>query len=415
VDDALIAALARTYGTSLYIYDRQCLSDRCVRLMSALAPKVRLYYAVKANPLVELLRLFREYGCGAEVASAGELERALAAGFEPAAIAYTSPGKTRAGVGLAVRAGVGLITVESIDEAALVDAVAGANRLVRPVAVRINPRDAGAFASPRMAGVPSQFGVDDECFADFFEEFRRFEHLRIHGTQVYTGTQILAAGALLSDALVALEVSGELARRHQFDLEVVDIGGGFGVPYHEDERELDLDALRAGYASMLSGEDRLVDPERVIVESGRYLTAPAGVFVTRVLATKQSRGVKYVICDGGYAQHSASLHIARFGRNRHRIDVLGTGGPAEVVTVVGPTGTPVDLLAREVRLPRISAGDLLVVRQSGAYGYTNACQLFFSDASPAELLIDGDQVEILRARGSFSDLAFDKARRGRSP
>lgn len=392
--------LARRFGTPFYVYEGNRFRRQLQLLRACLPPEVGVLYAVKANPLPGVLRLFRGMGCGAEVASEGELSLALAAGFAPGDVVYTCPGKTRAGVELALRSGVACITVESLDEAALIDSVAGELDVLASVAIRLNPAAPLASAALKMSGVPSQFGIDEENADATVEEIRaRLSRVWLAGVHVYSGTQVLSAEQLLFDAARTLELALRLSSEHGLALELIDLGGGFGVPYADSDGALDLRALRDGFRAIWGRYRERLRGIRVVCESGRFLTAAAGVFVTRVLATKQSRGTRFVICDGGYAHHPAPAYLARCGRNRFPVVSLAPPGEWERVTVTGPSGTPVDVLARDVVLDRVRPGDLLAVGLSGAYGYTNACQLFFSGPSPAELMTYRGDVTVLRERG----------------
>jgi diaminopimelate decarboxylase len=400
VNRARFEDLARRFGTPLYLYDGNRFRRQLQLLRACLPPDVGVLYAVKANPLPGVLRLFHRQGCGAEVASEGELALALEAGFAPGDIVYTCPGKTWAGVEVALCRGVACLTVESLDEAELIDSVARALGASATVAIRINPSAPLPSAALKMSGVPSQFGIDEEDADAAVEEIRaRRPRLRLAGVHVYSGTQVLSAEQSLFDAARTLELALRLSSEHGFALEFVDLGGGFGVPYQDSEGALDLRALKDGHRALWRLYRERLRGVRVVCESGRFLTAEAGVFVTRVLATKQSRGTRFVICDGGYSHHPAPSHLARCGRNRFPVASVTTRGEQELVTVTGPSGTPVDVLARDVMLDPVRPGDLLAVGLSGAYGYTNSCQLFFSGPSPAELMTHRGDVTVLRERG----------------
>jgi diaminopimelate decarboxylase len=394
----------RRFGTPVYLYDGGRFERQHRLLKACLPPGFDLFFAVKANPLLGILRLFRRLGCGAEAASEGELRLALLAGFAPEDIVYTCPGKTRAGVELAVRRGVSCITVESLDEAELIDSVAGAEGRSVSVAVRVNPKLPLPSAALSMSGVPSQFGIDEEEFGALAALLRsRLGRLRLVGLHVYSGTQVLCAEQILFDAKRTLEMSVRLSSEHGFEPRFIDIGGGFGVPYRDGESALDLRSLRRGYLDLWRGLRDRLGAARVVAESGRFLAADGGVFVTRVLSTKTSRGTRFVICDGGYSHHPAAAFLGRFGQNRFPVAAVSPSGDKERVTVVGPSGTPVDILARDVLLDAVRPGDLLVVGKSGAYGYTNSCQLFFSGPSPAEVIIASGDLQVLRERGRLED------------
>jgi diaminopimelate decarboxylase len=201
-------------------------------------------------------------------------------------------------------------------------------------------------------------------------------------------------------------------------LQCIDLGGGFGVPYPDDEGpELNLQTLKKGYDRLAEKYRDALHGVRLIVESGRYLTATAGQFITRVLSTKTSKGKKYIICDGGYSHHPASQPIRCQGHNRYPIQALRPfdTDPAkqtacteeEIVTVTGPTGTPIDILAKDIQLPPVAPGDLLSIGLSGAYGYTNSCQLFFSSPLPAEIMLYDGRWHVLRKPGTLQQLIND--------
>lgn len=411
MNDPGIEDLARRFGTPLYVYDGGRFERQHRLLEECLPPAFNLFFAVKANPLLGVSKLLRRLGCGAEVASEGELELALAAGFAPEDIVYTCPGKTRAGVTLAARSDIGCVTVESLDEAELIDSVAAAEgRRVR-VAVRVNPKLPLSSAALKMSGVPSQFGIDEEELGLAVEHMRaRLGGLELIGLHVYSGTQVLSAEQLLFDAERTLEIGVRLSTEQGIEPRFIDIGGGFGVPYDDSEGALDLRSLRRGYLDLWSRYRERLGSARVIAESGRFLTADCGVFFTRVLSTKSSRGTRFVICDGGYSHHPAPAYLGRFGKNRFPIAAVNPSGDKERVTVVGPSGTPVDILARDVLLDRVKPGDLLAIGKSGAYGYTNSCQLFFSGPSPAEVMVCEGDVQVLRERGRLEDASLRRER-----
>lgn len=398
LEPELLRELADRFATPVYVYDAASVAARHRLLAGCLPAGMRLYYALKANPLIAIARLLQRLGCGAEVGSEGELRLALAAGYPPDDIIYTCPGKTREGIELAIATGIRAIVLETLAEAALVDTVARRAGHRANVALRINPA-ADTSAALAMSGRPTQFGFDEEELVTTLAGLAELRHLALGGIQVYMGTQILDADHLIETAARILE----LAVRWVPEPELVDIGGGFGLPYRATDRELDLERLRVGYQALADRHPRWFERGCVVAESGRYLVGDSGLFLTRVVGRKRSRGTTFVICDGGYPSHSAALHLGRTGENRHPVATLKPGD-RERVTVVGPTGTPIDVLAREVELERAEVGDLLVVGRSGAYGYTNSCQLFFTSVTPAEVLIEGHRTTVMRERGCTTDL-----------
>jgi diaminopimelate decarboxylase len=256
-----------------------------------------------------------------------------------------------------------------------------------------------------MSGQSTQFGIDEDGLPDFFEQLRtKFTRLNLMGVHVYSGTQVMKAEDILANVENIFSLSLKLSAKYGFDLKLIDLGGGFGIAY-KNEQGLDLHALKKGYSKIWEKYSPDLKDVRVIVESGRFLTAPAGEFVTRVLSVKVSKGKKYIICDGGYSHHPASFHIGRYASNRFAVMPVTTAeANVELVTVTGPTGTPVDILAKDIMMGPVTPGDLLRIPYSGAYGFTNSCQHFFSGPSPAEVMQYNGNVYVLRKRGNLKTL-----------
>jgi diaminopimelate decarboxylase len=397
-----LRSLAQRFGTPLYLYDAAGFHRQYQLLRDCLPAPIQIFYAMKANPLRVLVQQFVRAGCGAEVASEGELTTALEAGVSSADIIYTCPGKTRAGLALAIRSKVACVNLESLEEAEEANVIARQLGRTIEVSLRINPLSVASRGALSMSGCATQFGVDEEHAGEAFRFLRRHcENLQPVGIHVFSGTQILAARTIVEDAQQTLELACRLSQECGFPLRFIDLGGGFGVPYADSTESLDLTALSCGYARVWRQYQERVGAARVLVEAGRFLVAGGGLFLTSVLARKDSRDRVFVVCDGGYAHHPASLYIARTARNRHQVTLVGSSTAEESVTIAGPSGTPVDIVAQDVALGKASRGDLLAVGMSGAYGYTNSCQLFYSGPSPAEVLIQGGQALLLRRRGSL--------------
>ncbi len=403
---AQLATLAEQFGTPLYVYDGNKMEQQYRLLQHCVPGCFEVFYAVKANPLLGVLQVFKNTGCGAEVASEGELYLALKAGFNAQDIIYTCPGKTAEGIEMALRNNIGSINIESVYEAALINEIAAREqRFDVPVCVRINPDFSVAGAGLQMSGQSTQFGIDEDALEDFFEQMRtNFTRLRVIGVHVYSGTQVMKAENILMNADRIFSLAFRMSKTYGFELKLVDLGGGFGVAY-KNEEGLDLRALKEGYAQLWEKYGPALKDARIIIESGRFLTAAAGEFITRVLSVKISKGKKYIICDGGYSHHPASFHIGRYQENRFAVmPVNDTGDDEELVTITGPTGTPVDVLARDVMMSPVAPGDLLRIPNSGAYGFTNSCQHFFSGPSPAEVMQYNGSVYALRKRGNLKTL-----------
>jgi diaminopimelate decarboxylase len=398
--------LAGRFGTPLFVYDASVLRGQYRRLAETLAGFAEVYYSIKANPNPAIAGIFVAEGAGLEIASAGELLLARRAGCSPARMLFAGPGKGAEELGLAVAAGVGEIHIETFEEIERIAAIG--RRLDRrvPVAVRINPSAAAQGGAMRMGGKPASFGFDEETLDDVARRIEAQPSLDLRGLHLFAGTQILDAAVLAGQWRYGLELAARLARRLGRSLATIDLGGGLGVPYHDNDARLDLAALREHVVALTRevAAEPAIRASRVVVEPGRFLTASAGVYLMGVNAVKASRGTRFVIADGGMHHHlAASGNLGQVIKRDYPI-VLASRVEAEADTaavVVGPLCTPLDTLGRQVHLPAVAAGDLVAVLQSGAYALSASPVGFLGHPMPAEVLVDRGEARIIRPRGSF--------------
>ena len=379
--------LARRYGTPLYVYDLSAVERDLERLRAAFPPGVGISYSVKANPLLALLAFLARAGCGAEIASAGELEAALAAGFPPGRIVFAGPGKSReehlAGLG----AGILAFHVESRGEADRLAGLAGRGRI--PVGLRVNPAPPSRGAGMRMGGGPQPFGWDEEEMEEALDYMKGLGKLEILGLHANPGTQVLSASALADLYAHLFDLARRAAARLGRPLRYLDLGGGLGVPLHEEEAELDLDRLREETESLWE-ENPGDTVQEVFLEPGRFLAARCGVYLARVVDVKTSRGRRFLVLDGGMSSNAlASGTLGQvFRRNLPVLAAWDPGAsPAGKATLVGPLCTPLDTLARDLPFPEAGPGDLVAFLRCGAYAFTASHPAFLSHPSPPEVVI----------------------------
>jgi diaminopimelate decarboxylase len=409
VDDELavggvpVSVLAEQFGTPLFLYDAAVLRGRLEALRAALPERVEVYYSVKANPNPAVAAVFVNAGAGLEVASGAEFLRARAAGCPAERIVFAGPGKTPRELELVVSEGIGEIHLESDEElAALASLEAEAN-----VSIRFNPGAEASGGAMRMGGKPAQFGFDEERLAEAVAAVRAHEQLRFRGVHMFAGTQILDAEVLVGQWRHAVEVARRAADLAGGPVATVDLGGGLGIPYFPHESALDLGAVRAAAADLFAEVEQ--DPAflgtRFILEPGRFLAGPAGVYLGRVLSVKESRGTTFLVLDGGMNHHlAASGNLGQVIKRDYPILNASRpdDGPLAERVVVGPLCTPLDTLGRKVGLPATTeSGDLLAVLQSGAYGLTASPVGFLSHPMPAEVLLDQGAPRLIRERGTF--------------
>jgi diaminopimelate decarboxylase len=380
---------AQIGSTPFFAYDRRLLTERVAHLRATLPPRIELGYAMKANPMPAVVQHLAQLVDSIDVASALEMRTALDTPMSSHQITFAGPGKTDAEINQAVAAGV-LIEMESRTEVRRVLA-AGEQLGVTPrVALRINPDFAVKGSGMRMGGGPQQFGIDAEEVPDLLADLAS-TGLDFVGFHVFAGSQNLHADILCEAQRRTVDLVLELAHKAPSPVTYLNLGGGFGIPYFDKDEPLDLVPIAENLYRLLTEQIGPQLPEaHTCLELGRYLVGEAGVYVTRVVDCKESRGQLYVVVDGGlHHQLAASGNFGQVIRRNYPI-ALGNRideRPDTTTTVVGCLCTPLDLLGDRVELPNPRVGDLVVLFQAGAYGLTASPTAFLGHPAPMELLL----------------------------
>jgi len=388
-----VRELASAYGTPLFAYDAAILRNRYKSLTSALDGFAEIYFSIKANPNPSVAQIFVEEGAGIEIASVGEFEKAKRAGCKPSHMLFAGPAKGEDELRQTLSEGLGEVHLESFEEIEHVAVIARDLKRIVPVAVRVNPKAAAQGGAMRMGGKAAAFGFDEEILPDVVTTIKSHASLKLAGVHMFAGTQILDANVLLTQWAHGLSVAASVAEMAGHALETIDLGGGLGVPYFQGDRTLDLPTIRDGVAALKAQKqaDAGIRDAHVIVEPGRFLAASAGVYLMQVRVAKTSRGERFVICDGGMHHHlAASGNLGQVIKRDYPIvaaDRLNQAdqGPA---VIAGPLCTPLDTVGRKTRMPEMTAGDLVAILQSGAYGLSASPTGFLSQAAAKEVLID---------------------------
>jgi diaminopimelate decarboxylase len=372
-------------GTPLFVYDGAIVAARVARFRAAF-PTVDLHYAIKANPLPALLERMAPLVDGLDVASAGELQTALA--VKPAtAISFAGPGKRESELDAAIRAGATL-NVESEGEAARAIAI-GERIGMRPrLAVRVNPDVELRGSGMRMGGRPSPFGVDAERAAALVRTIIA-SGADWRGFHIYSGSQALDADAVIETHAATLDLARRLAEEADAPPPLVNLGGGFGIPYFAGDTPLDVEAIGAVLADRLSTLPAILADARFAIELGRWLVGEAGVYLTRIVDAKQSQGETFLVTDGGLNhQLAASGNFGTVVRRNYPIALAhAMRAPAsETVSVVGPLCTPLDRLGDRIALPKAVPGDLIAIFLAGAYGASASPAAFLGHPPPREVV-----------------------------
>ncbi|MGR3938642.1 type III PLP-dependent enzyme [Streptomyces sp. BRA346] len=408
--------LAGRYGTPLYVYDLDRIDAARRDLFGWLPEGAEVYYAFKANPHVDLVRALREGdgpACKAEVSSTGELTAALDGGYTGADILYTGPGKTPGELREAIARGVRTFSAESPGDLEHIGRAALAHGVVADCLLRVNSATASASTGIRMTGKPTQFGIDSETVAELAPRLRSVPGTSLAGLHLFSQSNAKDEDALIEEFRHTIEVAAQVEADLGVELRLLDIGGGFSVPYGRHGARDAYPKLRGELEAALD----LRFPRwrrgdlRIAVESGRYLVGDSGTLLASVSNVKTSRDRRFVILDAGINTFGGMSGIGRILPVSIRIE--GMEGDAEVTgkgTLAGPLCTPGDLLAREIDLPELGEGDVVAIPNTGAYGPTASLLMFLGRPAPAEAVVRGGEVlSVSRIEHIRSPLPLDGA------
>ena len=385
-----LSLLAERVGqTPFYAYDRAALRARVASLRGTLPAGIKLHYAMKANPMPAVVGFMAGLVDGIDVASAGELKVALDAGADPLEVSFAGPGKRDSELRQAVASRV-LVNLESPREVVALQKISAQLGLPARVAVRVNPDFELKGSGMKMGGGPKQFGVDVEQMPQLLADIGRAAGLAFEGFHLFAGSQNLRPESICEAQEKSYALAVRLAEHAPAAVRFLNLGGGFGVPYFPGEQRLALAPIADNLARLLQRAKAELPQASFVIELGRYLVAEAGVYVTRVVDRKISRGQVFLVTDGGLNHHlAASGNFGQVVRKNYPVTIgnrLG-GVDTEQVSVVGPLCTPLDLLADRMQLPVAGVDDLVVVFQSGAYGASASPQAFLGHAACPEVLV----------------------------
>ena len=385
----LLQLAERVGSTPFYAYDRRLISERVAQLRAALPPDIHLHYAIKANPMPAVVQHMVGLVDGFDVASGGEMKIVLDTTMAPSKISMAGPGKSEQELRQAAAAGI-VVNIESAREMEILARV-GAEFGVRPkAAVRVNPDFELKSSGMKMGGGPKQFGIDAEQVPALLGRMKTLA-VEFFGFHIFSGSQNLRAESIMEAQQKTFDLARRLAQDAPGPVRLLNLGGGFGIPYFPGEQALDLPAVGAHLASLMPAARRDFPQAEFVIELGRYFVGEAGVYVSRVVDRKVSRGHTFLVTDGGLHHHlAASGNFGQVIRKNYPVLVGNHVTPpagVENATVVGPLCTPLDVLADKMDLGHAQVGDLIVVLQSGAYGLSASPQAFLGHPAPVEVLV----------------------------
>lgn len=383
-----LSLLAEQVGqTPFYAYDRRLLRERVASLRAALPAGIKLHYAMKANPMPAVVALMAGLVDGIDVASAGELKVALDAGADPAEISFAGPGKRDAELEAAITAGA-TINLESSGECDRALAIGQRLGITPRLAVRVNPDFELRGSGMKMGGRASPFGIDVTEAAGVVAQLRA-GGADWRGFHIFAGSQSLDTAAIIETQAATIRLAATLADEIRAPPPLVNLGGGFGIPYFAGDTPVDLAAIGAALGQKISQRPEILRDSKFAIELGRFIVGECGVYLTRVIERKESRGETFLVVDGGlHHQLAASGNFGTVVKRNYPVAVATAkaGSATETVSVVGCLCTPLDRLADRVTLPVAHPGDLIAIFMAGAYGASASPSRFLGHPEPAELL-----------------------------
>ncbi|MBM7335511.1 MAG: diaminopimelate decarboxylase [Alcanivorax sp.] len=391
-EEVPVAQLAERFGTPLYVYSRDALESHYTAFDDAFGEHPhRICYAVKANSNLAVLNVLARCGAGFDIVSGGELERVLRAGGDPDKIVFSGVGKTAEEMAAALKAGIHCFNVESAAELELLNLVAGELDAVAPISIRVNP-DVDAQTHPYIStGLKeNKFGVDIQKAPALYQRAAELPHIAVRGIDCHIGSQLTRLDPF-EDALErVLKLLGEL-QNLGIEIHHLDLGGGLGVTYRDETPPPPSDYV-AALLKHIPGE------LPVHIEPGRSIAANAGLFLTQVLFLKPTEHRNFAIVDGAM---NDLIRPSLYAAWQDIVPVTPHEADCRDWDIVGPVCETGDFLGKD-RALALEPGDLLAVRSAGAYGFAMASN-YNSRNRPAEVMVDGDQAFLVRARETLED------------
>lgn len=402
------------YGTPLYLYNLDVVEKRYQALADQLPSNCRVYYALKANSNLTICHRLSQLGAAAEVSSLGELIAALKSGFEAQSIVFTGPGKTSQELRDAIAKGIGLIVVESFNEAQRVNDIAKQQGVCQDVLLRINPcfrtlnscevKACSVDEKDRLKPIQmngqgsSKFGVDEEDADAVLDAFTTLEYLQLKGIHIFTESNVLDYAQLLDSWRNTVTIANRL-RQAGHPISILDFGGGIGVPYNSVDAAFDLSGFGHELTTLFTEAPY---PYTCILEIGRYIVCEAGCYIAEVVDIKYSKGQKFVIVNGGV--HNIYRTPAMQNASKY-LQVLGKDADiSKSAVLAGQLPTPIDVITKDVQLPEtIAIGDIVMVYNCGAYGFNHSLTNFSLHPYPAEAAYLQGQLKLVRSRGTIED------------
>lgn len=399
-----VAADLAAHYDSFYLYDENILLENAERLIRDF-PGMDFLYSIKANPHPRIVKAIFSQGFGADAASLGEVLLCRRLGLPPERIYYSAPGKRPEDLEQALDQAV--IIADSLGEVERIANLAKSNGRVARIGIRINPD----FTFENSTGVASKFGIDEQLVFEHAAQFLRRTHLEIIGIHVHVKSQELRADVLRRYHRNVLELAVRVQEALGTPLQFINLGSGLGIPYRPDDQPLDTAALGKAAAELAESFRERLPEARLFVETGRYVAGPCGIYATRVVDRKISNGTTYILLNNtlnAFLRPSLARLILRYagaqppgteplftGEDAFRFIALGGGAEEETVTLAGNLCTAADVVAENIRMPRLHPGDTVIITHAGSYAAVLSPKQFSSQTPPKEFYLTsaGEVVE----------------------
>ena len=414
VSESQYQLIHEKFGTPCFVYNIDEVVGRINLLNELFDGLLHISYAMKSNPHSEFLKLFKGTTSSLDVSSGGELNRALKAGWEAKKISFTGPAKQVWELQETVDQGVGKLVVESVSEAINLDAIASRAGKCQKIIMRIAPASMPSGFGVGMSGKPCQFGIDEEDMVLALNRIKKLEHLELVGFHAFSGTQCLNENAVVENFEYLIQMFTRLCEVADIEPEALIFGSGFGIPYHEGDKPLDIEIIAERTVPLFRNIKNSLGFGKcnLYLELGRWLVGEAGSYLTSVVAKKESRGKSIVLCDGGMNHHlGACGHLGSvIHRNYQMFRLKGSKYSDEQLkkefTVVGPLCTSIDMLGKNVVFEGLEIGDVVVIQCSGAYGFSASPINFISHKLPKEVFVSSlmKNMKVKLGRPEFTPL-----------
>jgi len=374
ISDKKLLYLANRYSTPLYIYDSNSIK-KYLYIIRELNSKI--FYSIKANPNNKIIDLFKNEDTFFEAVSVGELKKILKHNIDLSKAIFIGPAKKESDLEFAIKNSIYLIVIESLTELKRVEKITKKLNKQIDILVRVNP-NFNSGATINMSGI-TQFGIEIKEVVKILE--KNYQNIKIKGLHFYLGTNILDARKIVDNTKKIVAISKQIIKSSKSELSIIDIGGGFGVPYYSNDKELDINYLIINLNKIFKTNRDF----KFFVELGRFLVAKSGIFITQVVDIKINFNKKFVLVDGGTNFFGLN---SKFGGFRvSPIKILNNEKEKEIVTIVGNLCTSSDILANNILIEKINIGDYIAFYQAGAYSFSASPINFLTHLLPKEVLV----------------------------